>query len=174
MKKVLALVLVLGMASLANAAFVINAPAEVMEGTATVPVSIGMTDGPYSIDILVAADGLAKNIAIAAGGRDTGLDAINTGSDVPEAGFDFEVMAANGANPPVALTGDFLTFDLDTAALVKGDIITLVVRDYGSYLPNFEAVGAEDARFSINIIPEPMTMSLLALGGLGLIRRRRN
>jgi len=174
MKKLLALVLVLGLASMANAAFVINAPAEVMQGSAAVPVSIGMSDGPYSIDILVSAGGLAKNVAIAAGGRDVAYDAINTGADVPEAGFDFEVMAANGANPPIALAGDFITFDLDTAALVNGDVVTLLVRDYGSFLPNFEAVGAADASFAINIIPEPMTMSLLALGGLGLLRRRRN
>lgn len=174
MKKLLALVLVLGLASMANAAFVINAPDKVMEGTALVPVSIDMTDGPYSIDILVGAGGLAQDIVIAAGGRDTGLDAINTGMDVPEAGFDFEVMAANGANPPIALVSPFITFNLNTAALVNGDVIIVTVRDYGSYLPNFDPVGAEDARFAINIVPEPMTMSLLALGGLGLLRRRRN
>lgn len=54
----------------------------------------------------------------------------------------------------------------DSIALFAGDTIDMTVVAVGS-------VASENIGTDLHIIPEPLTMSLLGIGGLALIRRRR-
>lgn len=52
-----------------------------------------------------------------------------------------------------------------------GTTLTLIVKGSSSATP--EALAVDNLILTGEVVPEPMTMSLLALGGVGLLRRRR-
>ena len=162
MKKCLVLMLVLGIASMATATLTISAPATIDVG-ATVSIAI------------VADAASAAQTGDASGGYVTALGTYHTyiSGFVMEPGAAAGTMSGysynastgyiyvNGSNlgtEDLLSPGDWLSFDLGTGALAVGDVITIA-------LNNGQSVG-------IDVVPEPMTIGLLGLGGLFLRRRK--
>jgi hypothetical protein len=163
MKKLLALVLVLGMAGVASAGFLVTAPDEVMTGDAfqiiiggafaEVPAS-GITGGVYGDINAEAGEAMqaAGNLAFVAFYPDFG-------------GWDFNIGDLEDNNPDNQPgDGEWIVFNF-RAPDVEG-MLNFGIYDYGV---SFSAPIAEVA---VNVIPEPMTLGLLGLGALFLRRRK--
>ncbi|MBN1817309.1 MAG: PEP-CTERM sorting domain-containing protein [Sedimentisphaerales bacterium] len=162
MKKLLALVLVLGMAGIASAGFVVTGPdRDLMPGEAfqlivsgmVADVGAGLSGGIYgpvdaeSADVLVAAGNLGSvNYYPEYGGWDFVV------GDVPD--------ASNENNPA---DGNWIIFNFAPAP--EGEHF-FDIYDYGfSFSEPITSV-------RVNVIPEPMTLGLLGLGALFLRRRK--
>ena len=182
MKKVLALVLVLGLASLAHAGLVISVNGvadpcdstitlQAPSGTAIIDISNNDPALPQNLGALVFivrgpgilhGDG-AVNIVNSAGGTASGLDPMEFGGfqGLPGSGtfFDFAPSLIPPPAFPVGKVGDGLVLHCEGL----GDVV-IALGDVGTGL-------ILDTQI-IHQIPEPLTLSLLSLGGLGLLRRR--
>jgi len=174
MKKLLILVMVLAMASFANATLVsISGPSTLdKDTTATYTVSYSGTPAVGSADIDAVADlatkGTLSGGAIVATNRDTTTDWIALPVGTNQNGYEFS--AAN-ATSGIALGTDLFTFVL-TAVGNVGQVITLSMSENSFYDAVFVALpGVTLSGMDVTITPEPMTIALLGLGGL-LLRRR--
>lgn len=186
MKKLLILMLVLGMASLANA----TVTYEIREADGVTPANpLGLN---LSLDYTVVISGVAADAPHTGGVYFTGwvasdivdlvargpLDGTNyTGSSFDAAGdmavvfytaayFGYDITAADAVVgvPPDLADGDWFIFDLLPKVLGSE---TLEFFDYAvSYDVPVSTIG-------LTVIPEPMTIALLGLGGLFLLRRRK-
>ena len=174
MKKLLAVVLLVAMASAANAALVMTLdntspnPGDVVTATISSDAIIN-----YGINITVAHRGTTVPGSIAD---------LATGPYSPTfgpwaAGFPFKTETpdtaqfdgvAQGAPLGPVNAGDIWSFQF-TAPQVLGDYMAETID--GGADDIFDATMRPKAAYSV--VPEPMTMSLLGLGGLALIRRRR-
>ena len=161
MKKLLVLMLVLGVGSMAMAALTLSGPTTVPTG-GTVSLQI-VHDGSAAV-----VDGLdyewvygpaanISNIAMTSNMSGGGMSAI---TDYLAAYGYFYVIGANSPGGNALLAGDWVTFDISAGALPVGSIISLTT-----------AMGGESHDVEV-IIPEPMTLGLLGLGGLFLRRRK--
>jgi hypothetical protein len=170
MKKLLVLVLVLSMATLANAALVLT-----IDGPAT--LLTGET-GTYTIGYSGADLGLVSSDVdvIATLGSIGGGAGITTNRDVA-----LDVFGINGAtgNYECAIINDVLATDLGsplmsfqfTAGMVTGPAVIQLL-DNGQMDTTWTIIeGAVLPTMNVMITPEPMTLGLLALGGL-FIRRK--
>jgi len=157
MKKLLALVLVIGLASLSSAAYVLNVAGAAPNYTLSISTAAG---DPY-----IGLYGVSATNAVVSGGV-VGPAAESFGPQAPEAMGEGIFGVINGLN---ATTNAGIQvqnimwnikpgFSQSTASLFQ-------LNDQTG-----EPIGQAWATVTI---PEPMTLSLLALGGLGLIRRRR-
>lgn len=185
MKKFLALMLVLGMASMANAALTIMASPDGQPGTfvevisseillaptETIWLAVEETEalpGGYAAWLGIPEDQMAK-------GEWTGNNALFS----PPAQGDATWYTYAGGTPYYGfsywtLTNTIAGVDLNTpgiAGAVEFHCLDLGPVDItygydGPLTPGHQIL-------TIHQIPEPMTMALLGLGGLGLIRRRR-
>jgi len=164
--KMLVFTLVLGLASLASAGIVFDNDAIVVGGTGPVTITINGTGTPdevwLSIDSGVATyDYTSETYGSAAG---TGALSNGTAFDVSDGGYGaaWLYFGNNGVPTPASWSdGVLFTVDVNYTAATETTISL-----YGP-----DGVAVLDT-MTINV-PEPMTMSLLALGGLGLLRRRR-
>jgi hypothetical protein len=168
MKKLLAIVLVLGMASIASAA----QTALSLDGTSDAPSAFAVNPGDV-ITITTLGDSvaglsyldMAKNsaasmaapVALAAAGNIASVADYSTGSL-----FDYELSSADSAGA-IAAGAQFTA--LVTVTGVDGDSFVVELLNGVNY-------GVEDS-IAFTVVPEPLTMSLLGLGGLAMIRRRR-
>ena len=159
MKKTILLTLALGIASLASADLILNAPATVIEGqayqivisgtTADAPLDIFLGEfyeypanpagNPTSVTIEAAAGNLAGFYYYPSYG---GVE-LYAGADVQD--------------------GDWFTMDM-----VAGPAGTQLVYDFFDFYTSTETPDV----LTVEFVPEPVTLALLALGGL-LIRRRK-
>lgn len=163
MKKMLALVLVLGMASLASAAFNLTATPSV-GGNYIITISCDTAVAPAGGDEMYWA-----LLADAGTLTDTGASAQQTG-----VGFDMQLygdisgaglagigtwgtlFTTGGAIPAGNLFDGFVVNGATTVSLVE------ILSDFSGYGDTVATV----------VIPEPITMSLLGLGGLFLRKRK--
>jgi len=172
MKKMLVLMMVLGLVSVANASVVISVsgPATIVAGT-TASYAITLTGddiGSFDLDF-GASNGLATtgNVAIVAAGRDAGIDYIGTDYIT----YDFEVVGASGIGGAITV-GNLVTFDM-TAGSTLGFFDLMVANIWVDTPAGADANPTFNALSGIEIVvPEPITVALLGLGCL-FIRRRK-
>jgi hypothetical protein len=180
MKKFLVLALVLSMATMANAGLVLSASSTEVLPSQIITISVVET-GPlgvlgFSVDVITdgAPDGVASNGVLNATWEKKYPGTLNTN------GFLSELWSATQltVNP---VTGAVLyTFDYHVPNLPASTWITIQSFDDGGdnyFAPEVAYVGGSKwtgpLSTQIHIIPEPMTMCLLGLGGLFLRRRSK-
>ncbi len=183
MKKLLALLLVLGMVSAVSALPVISGPATIELDTATTYTVSGTSaeatpdgggESGYSgviwVDYSNYKDQLS-NPTITANGNMGGLAEIDIAPSYLPSGFAFAAAPAGGTwdETTDVDTGEWFTFDVIANstglwAYEVGDTfeIQLLTGTFGS----------TGEGLVVTVIPEPMTIALLGLGGLFLRRRK--
>ncbi len=162
MKKCLVLVMVLGIASMATAGLTLTAPAEVNAGQAfTVVVSGLAADIPANGTVYgsLFTDGLADDDGAYASLAAVGDVVLQWDFLAAYGTYDFEISAGL-----VDITVDGAWIQLDFVAGAAGEI-------YNMNMTDESFVGSLDSA-TITVVPEPMTMGLLGLGGLFLRRRK--
>ena len=166
MRKLLILFLVLGLASTANALLikVDDLEGESFEVDVQATITVVSEDTSNWLGYIIIEEGGAgslENVAI--------LDAagnIASAGPYTEAGWGagFELSAAATGDPPVPPVGVGTQFSLDYVGAV-GDTATISLFVDPEYTTPVASV-------NVTVVPEPMTLILLGLGGLFLRRRR--
>lgn len=170
MKKLLALVLVLGLASLANATAILQVNGQDASGV----IELRPSD---TIDLGVFYTGDGKDWFLYTDVIGMGLFSLGTPVAGPGIGdvsllemYEYadynamEIKAVMGHNAVAYTEGSVFTVPFHCEG--QGDVVVELWSDENDYAEPIDVM-------TIHQIPEPMTMSLLALGGLGLLRRRR-
>jgi len=172
MKKLLVLVMVLAMASFASAALTltISGPTELAygaQGTYTVSYSGDSLSG-VDMDIVSNAGTQAGMWNISGGvllatPRVTSYDwtAKNTSTG------NYEITMFNEFTG--ALTSPLFSFVFTAPA--AGTSATISTIDNGSFLLNMDSASFNPPSMQVSLVPEPVTIALLGLGGLFLRRR---
>ena len=157
MKKLLVLLLVLGMTSAASAAIVSQPDSDSL----AVVVSGELAGDLY---LILSSDGALTGITLGADAPDlsgySGPTSDLAGMGLFPVGFVGEYWVMASSQNPYPLTGTYLT----AMGGAVGDQVNLSWFD--------EAGGAGDLG-TIILVPEPMTVALLGLGGLMMLRRRK-
>jgi hypothetical protein len=169
MKKLLALMLVLGLSVAANATLSIRvdgvdvgATIDLEDITSSTVIGIYSDTGGYSpFGYIIVEEGGSGSLVNGAETTDAGdgILAYTSAYSEDDWGVGYEWSAAN--NPPNTSNADTIWFTYNLTDAAKDDVISLWVD------PEYDT--AED---TLTIIPEPMTIALLGLGGL-LLRRRK-
>jgi hypothetical protein len=170
MKKILMFTIVMGFASAANAGIVLDLtssnynvnPGEVVTLSVTSDTSgAGGNYWSYLEMNLPSLVSVGTPVATAAAGN---IASVTDYSSVSL--LDVE-LAANDSGGNVVAGLHFTASATVSLSAVGGDVIAIWITG-----PNDGTYSMHDS-VALTVIPEPMTMSLLALGGLGLLRRRR-
>lgn len=163
MKKLLILMLVLGMSSLASATITAVAPDSIEVGvTDIISVSSDSTaDGGIYLDIYYLSDSsyTLSNLTL------TSLAPSLSSFSWYTASYDNDEIEILFASAPeeVVTTGVWFTLDITCDAMVD---VLVEVYDSASPYPLLQTMTIEQ-------VPEPMTIALLGLGSLFLLRRRK-
>ena len=182
MTRVVLAVLVLGVASAAHAnvsltdsAFMGSTSVDVAANTAGFVTLFLQTTDPntMTVDVEYSADNGAtiSNGVQLEPNRDFSLDHFVLGDWTP--GFMHMTSGWQDNMTSHQLNSGIISFDVNYGALAAGTTITVTGQDVnttdvfgGPMFPTMDS-------FTINVTPEPATMSLLGIGGLALLRRRR-
>ncbi len=157
-----------GLLEFSGGSFTHDVPLEFEGGTIRVVgdgaslISLTNTDpgnGTYEF-VPTAAGGIT---AITSGDTKTGL--LNVNLDALSASATMTLFTGGWVD--VFLVGD-VTITQGATTLTAGTAGSLLLNEYALTYP-----GANSMDLEVNVIPEPATMSLLALGGLAMLRRRR-
>jgi hypothetical protein len=165
MRKILVLFLVLGMASAANATLITvdGQEGESFEVDVQTTITVVSEDASSWLGYIIVEEGGAgslENAVVLDAAGDLGAAAAYT-----EAGWGtgFELSASMGpAGDPAIAAGSQFSFDY---VGVVGDTATISVFADPEYTTPIASV-------NVTVVPEPMTVILLGLGGLFLRRRR--
>jgi hypothetical protein len=166
MKKVLALVMVLGMAGMASANLVVTADGTVQDGSAktSLPGTIA-----FAIENTAAATGVFDGGFVMNSGTGVMSDAAVVAENLPGSWSIIDVSADLG------MPSFFVSWDAPTIDPVKaGKLVTfnLTGKNGDQGTVTFANISLEPVfSMAYSFIPEPMTMSLLGLGALALRRR---
>ena len=167
MRKLLILMLVLGVASLASATVVISGPTSVVAGS-TYSYSLSNTDtanygGYVYVDYAGNPGGaMLSNVGMNTTNLTGALSLYDT-TYLPD-GFLF--VAASGAGTTEVFAGEWFTFDMTIPAGAQVDDV------FGIDILDLNWGLVQDPALAVTVVPEPMTLCLLGLGGL-LLRRRK-
>ena len=174
MKKLLALVLIFAMASAASAGTVsIIAPTEADEGTEIVVtiVSSGYVDTfPGAINAIemdvTATQGSVSEVGVL---HSTLLLGLSSNGSIGVLPILIDNIQGNGGfgNTVTNVTLYTFTMNVGPAGLLDLGLADLVV-----YSRTGAAIATTAEGACVNVVPEPMTIALLGLGGLFLRRRR--
>jgi len=162
MKKVLVLMLVLGLASAANAALSLADDALEVEPGGTIGTAVlSDADGGYAC-WLELVDGVTYDAAFTEAGNPNGDSVINTYADYP-GWYELIVASLNPSAPIVA--GDHIAVTITAAADAQVGAQAML------NLYDDAAVTVLDSA-GVTVVPEPATLMLLGLAGLFLRRRK--
>jgi len=165
MRKLLLLFLVLGMASTANALLITvdSLEGESFEVDVQATVTVVSEDTSSWLGYIIVEEGGAGSLENVTVLDDAGNNA--SASPYTEAGwgtgFELTASALPGIDPPIA-AGNQFSFDYFGAI---GDTATISLFVDPEYTTPVASV-------NVTVVPEPMTVILLGLGGLFLRRRR--
>jgi hypothetical protein len=165
MRKLLVLTLVLGMATAANAVIVqVNGQTgEVLVNPGEVAaITVISEDAANWLGYLIVPDGHAGALSNAAVTDLAGDLSLAGAAEYAEGGWGagFELATGGTASTPAGVGVQF-TMDYSYADYVEGTTLQLFID------PDYDTPAA-----AVSIIPEPMTVVLLGLGGLFLRRRK--
>jgi hypothetical protein len=182
MKKLLVLALVLSMATMANAGlqFVTSNGVTEVNPSTVVTINLVTTQG-------TTISGFGWDAVQGLGEASNGLISSNFGSQMggnvynPATGIILGGTYASDVHTPIQYSGGTVySFQLHIPSLPFSSIITVnTYADGDNYLDAYyfaSGVGEVDGNFTgltLHVIPEPMTMGLLGLGGLFLRRRSK-
>ncbi len=180
MKKLLALVLVLGMASLASAAYMTDAASYDDGDAIAVSAELGLVGGGFTLTVATGPGtfdltNAAGDTQYQNGEAYVGYDPV-TGPIFDPTYADWDFAWGIIASSPTSITIEGGNFSAATAfaeEVLGSGIVINANGGIGTIVLSGIANDVAVADASVAYTPEPMTMSLLGLGGLALIRRRR-
>jgi hypothetical protein len=162
MKKLLVLMLVLGMATAANATVISwSVDSLTLDINATAVVNLVADDATgYDIKSVGATAGAVASIVDIDPLAAAGQDATATALADPYLGW-WNILSADSTGTPMNSIVSGNHFDVTIKGLATG-----------TYAINSDYYGTNDV-LNITVVPEPATVALLGLGGLFLLRRRK-
>jgi hypothetical protein len=177
MKKLLVLLTVLAFASTASATFTIVAPAQ-LDLNASGDLGINVVGEKAAVAQALV---ITNSAVLSVDSSGVGIVSLGVGEFVADLAGDPDVeafLADLGINDVVsamyleAIHVSSNPMDIPDGALISGATVTgIAVGTGNAYLVDMSA-GELLSQQDINVIPEPMTIALLGLGGLFLRRRK--
>jgi hypothetical protein len=193
MKKFLAMLLVLGMASMANAAvsFSISGGGDVDLGDSSSVLGIELDAGNlegYDMSIRIAGSSTAAAVLVSGAETYTPFPApasppappytvggAVTPTDIRYSAATIKLFGGQPIAAPATLVGNI---GLDITGGQDGQVVDLELFTYAGGTRDWDDAPGVNlpegvlATARVNVIPEPMTLTLLGLGGLAVLRRR--